>query len=384
MTTKDIDLDRSNRRIRVLQIFGGPLMGGIENQALAFVERYNRDNFIVDVCCTQSVEGPLRDRFLAAGPRLLSCPWSKHLVPFVVRLTKLLRAERYDVVHARMSEVSGTAMLAARLAKVPLRIASYHHTQIWEDPSLSKRVAVTALQNLTRRYAHKIIGITQAVLDTYFDDWREQSDQLSVCYNGIDMESFLAPFDRIAVRDELGIAKDALVVGHVGRFAKPKNHATFIYAAAILAKRMDRARFLLVGDGDLRGDSEARVAKLALTDRFVFVGSRSDVPRMLSAMDAFLLPSVHEGLGSVAIEAQAAGVPVIASNLPAIAEALCPPMRALSCDPLDAEVMADRLYTLLADLETRQKLGIEGRKFVLDNFSIQRTVAQLERIYSER
>jgi glycosyltransferase involved in cell wall biosynthesis len=374
--------DRSIRPLRVLQIILGPQMGGIETQTLAFLQRYDRSTFAVDVCCTGGVDGPLREQFLAADARLLPCPWSGYVVPFAVRLTRLLRRERYDVVHARMSEVSGTAMLAARLSRVPIRVASYHNTETWKNPSFAKRLAVALLQRLTRRWATNILGVSRAVLDAYFADWSQHPEQFSVCYNGIDLQRFREGGDRRPVRREFGIPPEVSVVGNVGRFHRQKNHRLFVEVAGRVAKLRGDVRFLLVGDGPLRPGIEAQVARHGLSDRFAFAGARADVERMLAAMDVFLLPSLHEGLGNVVIEAQAVGIPVVASALPAVCEALCPELRALTCDPRDAAGMADKILSLINDAERAVQLGRVAREFVAERFSIERTVAQLERTYS--
>ena len=99
--------------LRVLQIISGVGMGGIENQTLLFLQHYDQQRFTVDICCTGSTKGPLRDRFLATNSRLLLCRWSKNWLAFVWCLARLLRKVGDDVVHARTVEVSGAAMLAA-------------------------------------------------------------------------------------------------------------------------------------------------------------------------------------------------------------------------------------------------------------------------------
>lgn len=373
--------DSAARPLRILQIIKGPKVGGTETQTLALLQRYDRGKFHMDVCCTGGVEGPLRERFLATQARLLLCPWSTLALPFTFRLMRLLRRERYDVVHARMSDVSGAAMLAARLSGVPTRVASFHHTEIWQNPSLARRLAVGGLQRLTRRHATHILGISRGVLDTYFANWRQHPDQFSVWFNGVDLNRFCERGDRRSVRGELGIPLEIPVVGNVGRFHMAKNHRAFIEAAGHISRKRSDVWFLLVGDGALRPEIEAEVARHRLSDRFVLAGTRADVERMMAAMDVFLLPSLYEGLGNVVLEAQAAGLPVVASALPCVLEALCPALRALSCDPHDAAGMATKVLSLIEDTKMAAELGHAARKLVLERFSIERTVAQLEGIY---
>jgi glycosyltransferase involved in cell wall biosynthesis len=142
----------------------------------------------------------------------------------------------------------------------------------------------------------------------------------------------------------LGIPPDAFVIGHVGRFDEQKNHLFLVEIAAEVAKREPKMRLLLVGDGLLRPKIEQKIAQLGLTDRTIFAGSRHDVPRlMLSAMDVFLFPSLYEGLGLVLIEAQAAGLPCIFSDVvPEEADLVKPLIRRFSLSE-PASVWADAI-----------------------------------------
>ena len=137
-----------------------------------------------------------------------------------------------------------------------------------------------------------------------------------VLHCGIDLSPFDREFvDRDRVRGELGIQNDAFVVGHVGRFHVQKNHAFLLDVAAEAARIEPRFRLLLVGKGELRAAVEAKAMRLGLLNRVTFAGSRGDVPRlMLGAMDAFVLPSLFEGLPIVGIKAQASGLPIVLSD----------------------------------------------------------------------
>ena len=357
-------------------------MGGIENQLLSFLQRYDRGRFIVDVACGASTKGALRDKYLATGTRLILCRWSRFVLPYVWRLLRLLRREGYDVIHTHSAEVSGAAMLAARLAGVPVRIASYDHTKTrWRNPGILNHLAVGILQWMTRRWATKIISDAEICLDVYYPNWRQYPEQFQICYDGIDIEQFCGREVCSEVRSELDLPTDSLVVGYVSRFSKVKNHQTFVDMAERVSKHFENAHFLLVGDGQLRQQIELEVKNRGLSNRFVFAGNRDDVPRMLAAMDVFVMPSLDEGFGLAVAEAQLCGLPVVASNIPGIREALCPAMRKFCCHPLDSAGMAKQVIRLLENHQYRSKLGREGREYVTDRFSIDRTVEQLESAY---
>jgi glycosyltransferase EpsF len=372
----------SKNKTRVLIIISSPGMGGIEKQVLAFLRRYDRTRFIVDVACGGSIEGALRDKYLETGTKLILCRWSRYIIPYVWCLFRLLKRERYDVIHTHAAETCGAAILAARLAGVPVRIASYDHTKThWRKPGLLTTSGVKILQWINRRFATKIYGDAEVCLDVYYPDWRNKPDLFEICYDGVDIEKFSTSGSRQSIRKELSLSTDCLVVGHVGSFKKVKNHKTIVDMASIVAKKVEDVYFLLVGDGDLRQQTERQASAVGLRQRFIFTGNRNDVPQLLSAMDVFVMPSLDEGFGLAVAEAQLGGLPVVASDILGIREALCPSMHKFCRQPLDSKGMAEQVILLLENHQLRSRLGHEGKEYVTKRFSIDMTVKQLESAY---
>ena len=134
-------------------------------------------------------------------------------------------------------------------------------------------------------------------------------------HNALDLDAYAySAVKRSAARRELGIKEDAFVVGHVGRFAKQKNHDFLIDAFSELIKIKPDAKLVLVGKGELEDEIHAKVEKLGLADSVCFTGVRSDIPALLSAFDVFALPSLYEGMPNVVIEAQATGLPCLVGD----------------------------------------------------------------------
>jgi glycosyltransferase involved in cell wall biosynthesis len=156
---------------------------------------------------------------------------------------------------------------------------------------------------------------TEAGNDLFSWKWRGSS-RWTLQHLGIDLSQFDIKVDRNSLRRELGIPADALVVGHVGRFTAEKNHSFLVEIAREMSKCEPRVFFLLVGDGPLRSTIEEKVAAYSLEDRFLFTGVRPDVPRLMKgAMDMFLFPSTREGLPITLLEAQAAGLKCLVSDV---------------------------------------------------------------------
>jgi glycosyltransferase involved in cell wall biosynthesis len=178
-----------------------------------------------------------------------------------------------------------------------------------------RRLYIRVMDAWIRRYGTVGLACGAAAAKALYGARYGRDPRVSVLHCGLDLGAFDGTGDVHAVRAELAIPDDAPVVGHVGRFDGQKNHAFLIDVAERVCKAMPDVRFLLVGDGPLRAGIEADVARRGLSSNFIFAGNRRDVPRlMLGAMDSFVLPSRYEGLPLVLVEAQAAGLPCIAST----------------------------------------------------------------------
>ena len=142
-----------------------------------------------------------------------------------------------------------------------------------------------------------------------------RNGEVHYLHNALDLNTYAFSADkRAAVRDELGIDTDAFVVGHVGRFARQKNHGFLLDAFAELLKVKSNARLVLVGKGELEDEIRAKAEMLGILSSIVFTGVRSDIPALLSAFDVFALPSLYEGMPNVVIEAQAAGLSCVVAD----------------------------------------------------------------------
>jgi glycosyltransferase involved in cell wall biosynthesis len=223
----------------------------------------------------------------------------------------------FDVVHSHVHHYSGFVCKLARDAGVPVRIA-HGHT---DDRSLQaaagplRRGYLWLAGQLLRRHASRGLAASERAACALFGaDWQQQPRR-QLLFAGIDTAPFRAPRDAASARAALGLSSDAFVVCHVGRFVAVKNHSFLVRAFAELARTDAHAVLLLVGDGPLRPQIEAQVRAAGLADRVRFAGVRGDVPHLLAgAADAFVLPSLFEGLPMVALEAQAAGLPCLLSD----------------------------------------------------------------------
>ncbi len=307
----------SSARIRVLQVVSSLAAGGVETWLTHVHRHVDRTRFHIDYVVHTSGRSHYTDIVTALGGAIYHCPSPRNPLRYLPSLIATLKRHGpFDVVHSHVQHFSGVVLLAARAAGVPVRIAHCHTAGLPRSRylSLPRHLYTSLAGHWIRRHAtHKLSG-SHASAPALFGRGPASDGSYQVLYNGIDLEPFRCREDGASVRAEWGISATAMVAGHVGSFTPVKNHELLLRTFASLQRQVPNARLLLVGDGPLFRSMRALARTLGCDEQVVFTGVRRDVPRLMRAMDVFLFPSLSEGLGLVALEAQAAGVPVIASE----------------------------------------------------------------------
>jgi len=302
--------------IKVLQFVGSMDYGGVETWLMHVWRHIDRTKFQFDFCFTKPQPGAYAPQIEALGGRMVACRLNqRNPFGFARRFRALLRAGQYSVVHSHVHHFSGFVIRLAHRAGVPMRIAHSHSTSDGKGCGPSRILYRALMKHWIRKYATHGLAASEAAAETLFGTaWRSDA-RFRIMHCGIDLGPLRQEVSREEVRRELGIPLDARVVGHVGSFRPPKNHAFLLEIAAEVVKLRAEVRFLLLGDGPLRPQMEAMARDLGIEKNVIFAGARSDVPRlMLGAMDLFVFPSLWEGLGIVLVEAQAAGLRCVCSD----------------------------------------------------------------------
>lgn len=311
-------LAKQQRAIRILHVVGGMNRGGIETWLMHILRNIDRDRFGMDFLVPTVQPCAYDEEIRKLGSKVIPCLYPSKPWLYAGNLKRILREYgSYDIVHSHIHHYSGYILRLAHQAGIPLRIAHSHiDTSSTEARAgWSRRLYLTLMKRWISRYATHGLGCSSnAAADLFSSGWKTDP-RWQLLYYGIDLAPFHNRVNSIQVRAELGLPKDAFVIGHIGRFDRQKNHLFLLEIAAEVAKREPKMRLLLIGGGSLQQEIEHKVAQMGLTERAIFLGSRSDVPRlMLGAMNVFLFPSLYEGLPLVLLEAQAAGLPCVFSD----------------------------------------------------------------------
>jgi glycosyltransferase involved in cell wall biosynthesis len=366
---------RSPRRLNVVQMVDVIGRGGAEKALVGLALHLDRSRYNVTVCATRSAGNyqPLLD---AAGVRTViigrRSRWEMHKL---LGLVRLLRRQPVHVLHTHLFGSNTWGRLLGRLAGVPVIVAHEHWSsksrrEMWIDHllyRLSDRILVPS------RMSKRLVASSDDI----------PPDRISVVYNGVDITQF-DKSDREAARAELGIEPDNLAIGSVGRLSIDKGGQDILLRSlAHLREAHPEAKLLFVGKGPLRSDLQQLAQELAQGGAVIFTGQRADVPRLLSAMDIFVLPSLREALPIAVLEAMAARVPVIATRVGGVPEIVQDGLNGLLVPPGDEATLHVVLERLVADPQLRLTLGQAGRDHVEASFTLDKMVTKVEGIYEE-
>lgn len=302
---------------RVLQIMGGLKRGGLETFAMNIYRSIDRSEIQFDFLLTQVVGGDYEEEAKSMGANIYHLP-AKGYKAYRKALDDFFREHHdYIAIHEHISSL--TSIEPAYYAKkygIPVRIFHSHSSSI--QKSLRLHWVHTILHYLNKpkvhSYATHYLGCSDKALDWMYKYTGVRSGALMV-NNGIDCEQYAFKKNvRAEVRKEFCIDADDFVIGHVGRFIPLKNQGFLVDIVDELHKTMPSAKLLLVGEGDTMDEIKAKVSDKGLEKSVIFTGVRSDVARLMQAMDIFVMPSWFEGLPVSLVEAQAAGLPVVASE----------------------------------------------------------------------
>ena len=304
------------RPLRILHVIMRMDRGGIETSLMQLLRTVDRQRYRMDFLALHGQPGTQDDEVRALSSRIIVCDEYRKPWRFARQFGRIMRNYGpYDVVHSHTHFYGGHVLRLAARHGIPLRIAhSRADTRIAEQGrGWPRRAYVWLMRCWIREYANVHLAVSDGAAEDLFGaGWRRGGE---IIRSGRDFSVYARSVDRAAVRGELSLPVGAFVLGHVGRFYRVKNHPFLIEVAAALFARAPGARLLLVGDGPCQNEINALVRAKGLAERVIFTGDRADVPRLLrGAMDAFVLPSHHEGLNMAVVEAQAAGLPCVVSS----------------------------------------------------------------------
>jgi glycosyltransferase involved in cell wall biosynthesis len=373
---------------RVLYLIDGLGTGGAERSLAELQPGLAAAGIDVTIVCLNARAEGVQRQVLADGSdvRILG----GGTVGQIRRLRHIVRTERPDLIHTsifaasvvgRIASIGSPAIVLTSLVNTPYAAARL------EDPGVRRLplAAVRAVDIVTARtLTDHFHAITHAVADWAVLDMKLDPSRITVIERGRDPERLgtADPARRATVRRRLTLAEDAEVVIAVGRQEFQKGQRHLLEAVERILPAHPRLVVMLAGrKGATTSELERIAARPGLRDAVRFLGHRDDVPDLLAASDVFAFPSRYEGLGGSVIEAMALGLPIVASDIPAVREIVEEGRNAVLVPPGDSASLASALDGILRDPSRRRAFGARGRTIFEERFTLERSTARMIALY---
>jgi glycosyltransferase involved in cell wall biosynthesis len=381
-----------DQRVRVLRVIARLNIGGPALHATLLTERLDPARY--ESLLVTGTEAPREGNYLALqgktldGVRLLPA-LGREIHAFrdasaLAQLVALMRRVRPHIVDTQTAKAGTLGRLAARLARVPVVVHTYHGHVLSGYFSAARTRVFVGIERALARWTDCLLTVSESVRAELLARGVGTPERMRVVPLGLDLDRFLGcETERGALRAELGVATAVPLVGIVARLVPIKAHEVFLQAAAQLARMIPAIRFVVVGDGERRPALEALAAELGLGGRTHFLGWRRDLERIYADLDLVVLTSRNEGLPVSLIEALAAACPVVATRVGGVPDLIEEGITGILVPSGDASALAAAAAPLLGDPERRRAMGRAGRKRVVPAFGAARLLRDVDHLYTE-
>ena len=371
--------------LRILHVHTLPVVSGSGINTLLTMQGSRDQGARVALACAPG--GRLEERVRRGGMEFFPIrnfaspvsPWRD--VHALCQLRNLLRRERFDIVHTHNSKGGILGRLAAHFARVPVVVHTVHGFAFHQQESRLRRRLFIQLERAAAHWCHQLIAISGPMIEWAEAEGIAPARRFVKVYSGIETDRFRGAHRDSFLKDELGLDEERVVIGMVSKLWPGKGHQVFIEAAALLARQGLPFQLLIVGEGELERNLKRLVERHSLGDRVRFSGFRADIPEITAQLDISCLPSFFEGMGRVALEAMAAGKPMVASAVGGLVELVEDGVTGYLVPAGDVEALAGRLARLVQDASLRRRMGRQAALRVDDRYSAARMVEQIHRVY---
>ncbi|MBP3038584.1 glycosyltransferase family 1 protein [Bacillaceae bacterium Marseille-Q3522] len=297
--------------LRVLHVVVNMNRGGAETLLMNLYRHIDRNKIQFDFLTCK--KGEFDEEIIEMGGKVHRIPYVTDVghMRFYRGLLQFLSANKeYIILHSHLDKMSGFVLYAANRAGIPIRIAHSHNTQ--SEGNTAAKIYKWLAGKFINANATDLIACSETAAEWLYTTKKTEA---LILKNGIDIGEFtFSPEVRKQMRAELQLHPSTFVLGHVGRFCAQKNHSFLIEIFAVFLKERPDSVLLLAGDGKERAVIEQKATELSVISHVKFLGARTDIERILQAIDLFVFPSLHEGMPLSVLEAQAAGLPCIISD----------------------------------------------------------------------
>ena len=387
------------QRIRVMRLIarlnvGGPAIHAtlltqrlnpqlFDSQLVTGVEGAHEGNMIelMNAGAQGSMFAPIKPIVIPEMGREISLRHDLHTLSLLVRM---MRRRRPHIVHTHTAKAGFVGRVAARIARVPVVIHTFHGNIFQGYFSPAKTRAFVGIEKTLARSTDHIIVLSEQQKSEILALGIGHTEQFRTIPLGLNLEAFVqSDALRGQLRAELGVDAATPLVGIVARLVPIKAIHLFLQAAREVLRQKPDALFLIVGDGELRAQLEAQSRELGIANSVRFLGFRADLPRIYADLSCMVLCSLNEGLPVAVIEALAAARPVVATDVGSVKNLVENEQTGLLVPSGDVAALARGITRVLDELQIACQWGLAGRERVYPALGIERLVGDIDALYRE-
>ena len=374
-----------SKKIKLLHVITHLPIGGAQDNTLYTVELLNKDKYDISLSC--NLNGELVSRAKKVKHlKLYDVPNLRREVSIIndirafLYLYKLIKKENFTIIHTHSSKAGFLGRVAAMLNKTPIVIHTIHGFAFHDYMNSFKKNIFIYLEKLSAKWTHGLVTVSNLNKKKVVDLGIAPIEKLKNIYSGIDLTLFINEKND-QFRKELNLDSSHLLLGSVGRLSNQKDPITMIEAFCIVIKRFPSAHLTLVGDGELRDEILIKINQLQLNGRVHLTGNKNDPWKIYHSLDLFIMSSIYEGLGRSITEALSCGVPVVCTSVEGVPEIVRDNETGILVPPKDPGALATGIINSLNDMDNAKKMAEEGRKFVNENFDVNKMVDDIDSLY---
>jgi glycosyltransferase involved in cell wall biosynthesis len=360
------------------------IFGGGKRGFLQLMANLNKDAFKFYSCCALNKEQ--ENLLKGLNGNIVNIDLQHEMIWIAMaKLISFLRKEKIDIIHSQGARADVFARMASKLSgnkievinTVQMLVEGYH-------VNIIRKKMYCAIDRFTERFVSKFIVVSENLKKRLNKDHQISKQNIVKIYNGIETHEYLNMYSKDierGVRCEFDIEDTELLICSVGRMVWQKGFEFLINAIPEVVRVIPNAKFLLVGDGPLRGKLGALSKELRVRDKVIFTGFRSDIKEILSAIDILVIPSLLEGFPMITLEAMAMAKPIVATNIDGITEQITDEVNGILVLPKNPSALTKAVIRVLNDKELAMTMGLAAREKVEQEFSVEEMVAETEKVY---
>jgi glycosyltransferase involved in cell wall biosynthesis/predicted ATP-grasp superfamily ATP-dependent carboligase len=349
--------------------------GGAETILMNLVKSLDQKKYRSVICLLE--DGWLNARLRERGFDTVIIPQRKGLHPgWIYKCIELIRQRKISLLHAHEFTLNTYGSIVSKLTGVPIITTVHGKNYYWEK--WRRRVACRFAARQS-----KMVAVSEDTKNFLMSRVGVKKEHLTTIHNGIDINTYSCAPEAKEARNGARGGKCGPVIGTVGNLYPVKGQTYLLKALPMVIKSFPNVTCMIAGRGELLGQLKAEAAELGLDGKVKFLGFRDDIPELLQELDIFVLPSLSEGLPLSALEAMAAGKPVVATDVGGTHEAVIDRHTGLLVPPEDPQALSEGILCLLRQPELAKIFGDAGRKRVEQIFSLETMIKRYEELYDE-